>query len=128
MPSGVIVTPDENLSRFRDLLGRATGQYVLRVSPDDLVEDVFHVQIRVDTGRVRQLVLRFEIPQELRRTRQGPTCDAIRRKLTERYGLPARSGPGWYEEAVFHWPIVWENAGETLTWDCGEYAVVIRPR
>jgi hypothetical protein len=68
-PSGVIVTPDENLPRFRELLGRSTGHYVLRVSPDDLVEDVFYVQIEMNTGRVRQLVLRLEIPHELRRTR-----------------------------------------------------------
>jgi hypothetical protein len=123
----VILTPDGSLSRFRELLGRATGHYVLRVSPDDLVEDVFHVQIEVDEGRVRRVVLRFEIPHELRKTRRGPSCDAIREKLTQRYGSPARIGPGWYEEVVFHWPIVWEDAGETLTWDCGEYAIVIRP-
>jgi hypothetical protein len=127
-PSGVIVTPRENLPRFRELLGRATGSYVLRVSPDDLVEDVFYVQIELDAGRVRKLVLRFEIPHELRKTRQGPSCDAMRRKLTDRYGSPARTGPGWYEEAVFHWPIVWEDADTTLTWDCGEYAIIIRPR
>jgi hypothetical protein len=36
--------------------------------------------------------------------------------------------PGWSEEVVFHWPIVWEDAGGTLTWDCGEYAIVARPR
>jgi hypothetical protein len=104
------------------------GTFLLRVSPADLVEDVFYVQAEVAQGRIGRLVLRFEIPQELRATRAGPSCDAVRRKLMERYGSPNRVGPGWYEEAVFHWPIVWEDAGETLTWDCGEYAVVIRPR
>jgi hypothetical protein len=110
------------------MLAGDTGAFVLRVSPHDLAEDVFYVQAEVEQGRVRRLVLRFEIPQELRAMRRGPSCIAIRKKLTERYGSPSRLGPGWYEEAVFHWPIVWEDADATLTWDCGEYAIVIRPR
>jgi hypothetical protein len=127
-PSGHTSTPDADAARFRPMLGGDTGTFILRVSPQDLAEDVFYVQIEVEQGRIGKLVLRFEIPQELRATRRGPSCDAIRRKLTERYGLPARIGPGWYEEAVFHWPIVWEEPDATLTWDCGEYAIVIRPR
>jgi hypothetical protein len=125
-PSGRIFTPDDP-ARFRALLAGDTGTFVLRVSQRDLVEDVFYVQADVEQGRIRRLVLRFEIPDELRATRRGPPCDAVRRKLTERYGWPARSGPGWYEETVHHWPVVWERAGETLVWDCGEYAIVIRP-
>jgi hypothetical protein len=31
------------------------------------------------------------------------------------------------EETVHHWPVVRESATETLVWDCGEYAIVIRP-
>jgi hypothetical protein len=104
-----------------------TGTFVLRVSPHDLAEDIFYVQAEVEQGRIQRLVLRFEIPHELRATRQGPSCDAIRKKLTDRYGWPTRSGPGWYEETVFHWPIVWEDAREAMVWDCGEYAIVIRP-
>jgi len=63
----------------------------------------------------------------LRAARRGPSCDAIRKKLTERYGWPTRSSPGWDEEPVHHWPIVWEDARETMVWDCGEYVIVIRP-
>jgi hypothetical protein len=123
MPSGRIFTPDDNPARFRALLTEDTGTFVLRVSPHDLAEDVFYVQAEVEQGRIRRLVLRFEIPHELRATRRGPSCDAIRRKLTDRYGWPTRSGPGWYEETVYHW----EDARQAMVWDCGEYAIVIRP-
>jgi hypothetical protein len=127
-PSGRIFTPDDDPARFRALLAGDTGTFLLRVSPADLVEDVFYVQAAVASGRIGRLVLSFEIPQELRATRRGPSCHAVRRKLTERYGSPGRVGPGWYEETVHHWPIVWEDPDATLTWDCGEYAIVIRPR
>jgi hypothetical protein len=50
------------------------------------VEDVFYVQVELETGQARGMTLRFDQP------------------------------------------IIWQDDASTLTWDCGEYAIQIRPR
>jgi hypothetical protein len=128
VPSGRISVRREDAARFGELLTGGTGAYIVRVAPAEVVGDIFYAQIELDAGRVRQMRLRYEIPQELRATRRGPSCSAIRAGLVKRYGRPARVERGWYEEAVYHEPAVWEDADSTLTWDCGEYAITLEPR
>lgn len=129
-PSGrvYLLEIETDAARFRDLLTGGTGAYVIRVAPPEVERDVFYAQIEVEAGRIRRMHLSFEIPHELRATRRGPSCAAIRAGLTQRYGPPARIERGYYEETTYHQPVVWEDAGATLTWDCGEYAIRIEPR
>jgi hypothetical protein len=86
MPSGRIFIPGEDVARFRAFLTGGTGAYILRVSPSEVVEDVFYVQVELETGQARGMTLRFDQP------------------------------------------IIWQDDASTLTWDCGEYAIQIRPR
>ena len=108
--------------------GRDT--HIIWVSLRDVRADgLYYLQFDHDAGgKVRHVRLSFEIPYELRRRVRAPRCKDIEASLVKQYGPVMAEPQPWHEEATLHEPKLWFNETTELVWDCGEYAVMIRPR
>ena len=106
-----------------------TGSYVIHVSSQDVQNNIYYIQIDKDaTGKIEKIRLSFEIPQKLRGSVRGPSCNDIRQSLESKFGKPMKKYRSYYEENNHHEPMSWFDSMSELVWDCGEYAIIIRLR
>lgn len=104
--------------------------HIVWVSPRDVRADrLYYLQFDGDPdGKIRSARLSFEIPYELRKKVRGPRCKDVEASLVKQYGPVMEEERPYHEEATLHEPKIWFNEATELVWDCGEYAVTIRPR
>jgi hypothetical protein len=118
--------PTERIREF--LRARATGTYVLRLTPEQSRDHVNYVQANIREGVTERLWLSFERPLDPAGRRQPtrgnesrfPACYDVLKPLTVRYGKPDALAPRW-EEALEYFEYVWTHLREAMKLECGRY-------
>ena len=115
-------------ARFDSLIRKGTGEYSIRL--DSSESNVWYMSIKIESGRIRQVLFSFEKPSEKlppsRRNSKDefggrhPDCAAIRVDLARSYG-DAAAIDKHAEEALLHQEFIWRLGKEELRLDCGRY-------